>query len=767
MTYTTKFKRAASDGDLGFSDTRVVLVAENTRAHSRLMPKLVTAGLAADLIQIEAPGTADSFRLNSHVHDFCIVDCSVGEVPTDLIQGLLKRGNGVPVVGLVGPSDNSGHDTGHDTGGEAIISCGAIAYLTEDELATTTGRRIIRLALSVASMEARRLNEIEEIQRHLVDAHDSRERFELQNSETIALAEDLERAYRLADTASREAAETAQRMESVINTVVDSVLIARRDGTIERANPAAEAMFGHSAKNLSGMPLSALLPNITLSGSDGSGEPKTAFEWGAISATGEPFPVELSVGTMVAGEAVLDICVARDITDRRRAEAKIRDLALTDPLTGLANRNLFHRRLDDAIEYAVRLDKSVALILMDLNKFKAINDNFGHPTGDALLVEVAEQLRQVTRKHDTVARLGGDEFAVILTNLNSTTEVHVLLNRIVEAVCTPLVIDGSLIEVGTAMGVSFFPQDDIDVANLVKKADMALYQAKTSGENTYRIFDKKLHQRTRQRKQIEDDLRLAIVRDEFELYVQPQIDASEHRVIGAEALIRWQHPARGLMSPDEFIPIAESTGLIAPMGAWVLRETCRNAVEWLDHGLPPIRAAVNISLRQFQDKALIDTINNCLSETGIDPSRLELELTETAVENNLEQLIEKLETLRDLGVFIAIDDFGTGYSSLAYLKRFPVQRLKVDRVFVADIDKSPSGAAIAKAIVDLALGLDLSIVAEGIETEAEAEFFLNAGCPDMQGYHFARPMPATKFVNWFKAYEARQDQSSARKAASL
>ena len=399
---------------------------------------------------------------------------------------------------------------------------------------------------------------------------------------------------------------------------------------------------------------------------------------------------------------------------------------------------------------ARRTDRHVALMLLDLDNFKSINDNFGHPVGDDLLMEIARLLTDATRDIDTVARLGGDEFAIIAPNLESTMTVDTIAVRIIQQLSRPMTLKGCLLNTGASIGISVCPRDDIDAEALIRMADQALYAAKTEGRGAYHYYDKAMHSAAMAQKRLEDDLRLALVREEFELYYQPQLRITGDRILGAEALVRWRHPARGLLAPGEFIPIAESSALIVELGEWVLRQSCKQNKVWQDTGMSPFRVAVNISARQFQSDDLAATVESVLEETGLDPQWLEIEITEGMMITDTETAATKLERIDDLGVQIAIDDFGTGYSSLAYLKSFPVKRLKVDQSFVRDLSTDADDAAIAEAVIRLGHSLNLEVLAEGVETQGHVDFPREKGCDGLQGFHFSRPLPQHEFVDWVR-----------------
>ncbi len=440
-----------------------------------------------------------------------------------------------------------------------------------------------------------------------------------------------------------------------------------------------------------------------------------------------------------------------DITDRKKAEAAIERLALSDTLTGLANRTLFLRRLDEAVEAAQRLGRMVAVLFLDLDQFEPINVTYGHDKGDDILKVVSGRLQRCTRKVDTVARLSGDEFAIILTNLEGTDAINVPVKRILRALSEVVSIDGQEISAACSIGVSFFPTDDKAPMELVRKADVALHQAKAAGGRTYRLYDKTMDEKAQFIRLLVEEMRHALRDDQFQVYYQPQLDITGNRLVGAEALIRWNHPTRGFVMPDDFIPAAESSGMIVPIGNWVLGAACKQALQWQSMGMPPFRIAVNISPRQFQADSLIPTVRTILEKTGLNPNCLELEISEGMMMGEGDHVIEKLRSLNDLGISLAIDDFGTGYSSLAYLKRFPVHRLKVDRSFVRDLTTDPDDAAITEAVIRLGHSLGLTVTAEGVETDGHMSHLRTKSCDEVQGFLFSKPLPADEFFAWATA----------------
>ena len=431
-----------------------------------------------------------------------------------------------------------------------------------------------------------------------------------------------------------------------------------------------------------------------------------------------------------------------DITERRQHEAELEYQASHDSLTGLPNRSLLHDRIEQAIVRARRDSKRVAVVFVDLDHFKLINDSLGHHIGDRLLLEVADRLMTCIRSHDTVARQGGDEFVLVLTEQHDADETLTIVNRLLEVISLPWVNDGQEYGLSCSIGISCYPQDGDDPDALLRCADTAMYKAKASGRSTFHVYTPELNQAISERLELENSLRHALERDEFRVYYQPRIEVASSRIIGAEALIRWDCPGKGLIPPDSFISIAEETGLIIPIGQWILQEACRQNSAWQQAGLPPISVSVNLSPIQFRHAGLVQSVAAALQQANLDPACLELELTESFVMHDAERINIAMQSLKALGVDIAVDDFGTGYSSLSYLKRFPVDRLKVDKSFVRDIDSDPDDAAIVRAIITLGHALGLKVVAEGVETRAHLEFLQQHGCDELQGYYFSRPVPA-------------------------
>jgi diguanylate cyclase (GGDEF)-like protein/PAS domain S-box-containing protein len=434
--------------------------------------------------------------------------------------------------------------------------------------------------------------------------------------------------------------------------------------------------------------------------------------------------------------------VARDITARVRAEEDLARMAHYDVLTGLPNRALLQGRLKRAMARADRARALLAVMFLDLDQFKEINDSLGHAVGDAVLKETSLRLESCLRATDTVARLGGDEFTILLEDVRNPAEISRVAEKLLRSIAEPMEAAGHELHLSTSIGVTVYPQDHDDADALLRNADLAMYHAKQEGRNNVQFYARDMSERTERRVDLLTRLRGAIARNELLLHYQPQVDVRSGGIIGVEALLRWDDPGRGLVPPAQFIPLAEDTGLIVQIGEWVLREACRQLKAWLDAGLGPLVMAVNLSPRQFRQKNLVETVAGILAETGLPPDRLELEITESTMMHRTEEAAASLRALRRIGVQISLDDFGTGYSSLAYLHRFPVHTLKVDQSFVRDIRSDRDDAAIVSTVITLARQLNLKSLAEGVETREQLAFLRTRGCDSYQGYLFCRPLPA-------------------------
>jgi diguanylate cyclase (GGDEF)-like protein len=427
--------------------------------------------------------------------------------------------------------------------------------------------------------------------------------------------------------------------------------------------------------------------------------------------------------------------------ERAAQEERIRHQAYHDSLTGLPNRASFAEHLDEAMRRAKRAGWPLALLFLDLDNFKRVNDSLGHDAGDRLLRVAAERIRRAVREADMLFRMGGDEFTVLLEDVRGPEEAAMVSSRVLEAMAEPLQLQHHEISVTASIGIALYPRDDVVAERLLKSADTAMYRAKELGRNRYAFFAPEMNERVESQMLIEAALRRALKNQEFVLYFQPRVSAASGRATGAEALLRWRHPEWGLVEPGRFIPLLEETGMVVPVGAWVLAEACRHAKAWQDAGLPALRVSVNLSSRQFRSETLFDSVTEALRASRLQPQLLELELTESLLVENVEHAMGVMGKLKAIGTAISIDDFGTGYSSLGYLKRFPIDSLKIDKSFVRDIATSPKDAAIVKAISALARSLGIGLIAEGVEEVWQAEYLRGQQCTEMQGFLFSHPLP--------------------------
>ena len=473
--------------------------------------------------------------------------------------------------------------------------------------------------------------------------------------------------------------------------------------------------------------------------------------------SGDPYVAELSISAVRATHGGLThyVGVFSDITGRKQAEDRLQFLASHDPLTRLPNRSALIEAIDNAIIESTEAVPALALMFIDLDRFKLINDSFGHQAGDEVLHEIAARLTQSAQRFGLVARLGGDEFTLLVSDFDSHEALGRMAEEVLAALARPMRVEQHEVFVSGSIGISVYPNDGIDATTLLKNADAAMYRAKEAGKNTYQFFDADMNTQTFERLLMESGLRQALERREFELHYQPQVSCDGVSLEGVEALIRWRHPQLGLIPPGRFIPLAEETGLIKPIGAWVLRESCHQMVAWDKAGMRVPRLAVNLSARQFEQQTLLNEVNDVLAVTGLAASRLELEITESMLMQNPQEAISLLGELKALGVKLSIDDFGTGYSSLSTLKRFPLDYLKVDRSFIEGLPDDGDSAAITEAIIAMARKLHFTVIAEGVETAAQGSFLRQAGCAILQGYFFSKPLSAAELAQWLAA---RQQQ---------
>lgn len=476
-----------------------------------------------------------------------------------------------------------------------------------------------------------------------------------------------------------------------------------------------------------------------------------SFETVHVRKDGTPVDVEVYITVIKDQEGTIRYRIANltDISKRKEIEKKIDFMAHHDHLTGLPNRALLHDRVEHAVAQALRHGSKVALLSIDLDGFKTINDSLGHSVGDEVLKKVALRLRECLRKSDTISRQGGDEFVLVLPDISDPKAVVIpIVKKLLDLFKTPFSVGNRLLSTSVSVGIALAPDDGETFGPLLQKADTAMYRAKDLGRNTYCFYTDRMNRDMLDQLKMQSDLARAVERREFVLYYQPQIDLKERRITGAEALIRWKHSEKGIVSPATFIPLAEASGLIVPIGEWVIGEACKKAADWLRSGMP-LSIAVNISAIQFKRGNLVAVVEKALAQTGLPAGYLELELTESTMMHETENTLRTLYRLKEIGVRLSIDDFGTGYSSLAYLKRFDVDKLKIDQSFVRDICSDHEDAVIVKTIIQMAKSLNLKTVAEGVENDDILKILENHGCDEVQGYYFAKPMVCTEFERYY------------------
>ena len=530
---------------------------------------------------------------------------------------------------------------------------------------------------------------------------------------------------------------------------VPMIVCALADERILAVNDAAVEHYGYSRTEFEKMPirnLQAFESEPPWAG-DRSSDEQTARTWKHVRADGGLIDLAIYSRHLVHGDQPAVLLALMDITERKRAEARLAFMAQHDGLTGLPNRNLLRQRMDEVLQHARRSPEIAAVLVLGLDNFKAVNDTLGHGIGDKLLRGVAKRLRSTLREGDTLARLNSDEFAIIQTGLTRPEDAILLARRLLEAIGDPYLLDGHSVVIGASIGIAMAPGDGDESEKLLKNADMALSRAKNDSRGTFSFFEAGMDARAQSRRKIETDLREAIQHDVLRPHYQPLIDLSTGRITGFEALVRWPHPDRGMISPAEFIPVAEDTGLINALGGLMLRHACRDAALWPGD----IRVAVNLSPLQFRVGNLFSVVTDALKQSGLPAKRLELEITETLLLEKSSQVLATLHALRALGVRISMDDFGTGYSSLSYLRSFPFDKIKIDQSFVRDLDSNPDAQAIVRSIVSLGVGLGVTITAEGVETEAELNCLRTEGCHEGQGFLFSRARPNAEILGLLKA----------------
>jgi diguanylate cyclase (GGDEF)-like protein/PAS domain S-box-containing protein len=546
--------------------------------------------------------------------------------------------------------------------------------------------------------------------------------------------------------------DTDDRFRAIFDGVNDGIfIIDPMNGRFTEINDTGNVMFGYGGIELVGCTIETLSSGvhpytqdvaIEYLGKALQGQPQI-FEWECKTKDGNLFWAEISIRHVTVGAVSSVVAITRDISERKKLDAQIVYMAHHDLLTGLANRSMFMTSLEGAISHAYRAGRKFAVLCLDLDHFKDVNDTRGHLAGDRLLRLVAERLQSCVRQDEKVARFGGDEFAILLDEVHDAAIIADLANRIVSSIRRPYSIDGHDLHVGASIGVAIYGEDAFDTETLLSHADMALYRAKAEGRQTYRFYSDAMNNDVRSRVAMTDELRQAIPSGELFLAYQPQVRCEGSRIIGVEALVRWRHPQRGVLMPADFLSVAENSGLIGALGEWVLREACRQGRQWLDDGIAPGTIAVNLSSAQLKLPLDFEKIvGSVLAETGLPPHMLELEITETTLINLSPEHLEVIQRLRRAGIRMSLDDFGTGYSSLHYLRQFSVDRIKIAQEFIAEIAASAEAASIVKLILGLSRDFGSEVIAEGVETQEQFNKLRDMNCVDVQGYYFSRPVSA-------------------------
>ncbi len=562
----------------------------------------------------------------------------------------------------------------------------------------------------------------------------------------------LVRSERKAHEALIQLHDSESHVQAVLDNVDEGIITICDTGKIELFNPGAERMFGYRSTDMIGKNVSILMPEPYRGEHDGylrqylrTGEARMIGierEVTAQRSNGESFPIDLRVSEFYLTGRRQFIGTIREASQRKAAEAKLLRLANHDALTDLPNRNLIQDRILQSIARAHRSNAKFAVMFLDLDKFKIVNDSFGHNTGDLLLKMVAERILACLREEDSVARQGGDEFIILLASLSAAEDSALVAKNILNALSSPFSLNGQNLSVSVSIGIAIYPHDGDQVKTLLKNSDTAMYHAKEVGRGTFQFFAPAMNAIAGERLLLENSLRQAIDRAEFVLHFQPLVNIADSGIVATEALVRWNHPQLGVIAPNRFIPVAEDSGLIVPLGELVLRKACEQLMQWRAQGIDLRRMVVNLSPRQFRQKHLVQSFSQVLSQTGVDPHWLGLEITESVIMENPEVAIGVLQELKSLGIELSLDDFGTGYSSLSYLKRFPIDKLKIDQSFVRDITTDVDDEAMVGAIIVMAHKLGIRVVAEGVETEAQLAFLREYGCDEYQGYYFSKPLPA-------------------------
>jgi diguanylate cyclase (GGDEF)-like protein/PAS domain S-box-containing protein len=550
--------------------------------------------------------------------------------------------------------------------------------------------------------------------------------------------------------------QSEEKYRTILESIQEGYFEVDLDGNFTFCNDSMSRLTGHSKEDLIGMNHKQLTNEETAKevfqafiDVYNTEEPSKGFDWQIIKKNGVEGYIEASVTLQKdsSGKPTGFKGMIRDITERKRTEQQINYMATHDALTGLPNRLMFSQLLNQAIRSAQRHRKQLAVLFIDLDRFKAINDSLGHEAGDRMLKEMARRFKRSLRAVDVVGRLGGDEFIILTEEVDELSQIANVAHKILTTTIQPMSLQGEECRVTASIGISIYPGDGTDEQTLIKNADIAMYFAKEEGKNNYQFYSKDIQSQSNKRFSMETNLRRALERNELSLEYQAKLDFKTGMITGVEALLRWENPSLGSITPTQFIPVAEETGLIVPIGRWVMKTACAQNVAWQRQGLPPVCMAVNLSLRQLMDDNLLEDIKAALMDSGMAPNLWELEITESMVMQNPKRLIALLTDIKKLGVRLAIDDFGTGYSSLAQIKNFPIDTLKVDRSFIRNLAQDSENQAITQAIITMGKNLCLTVVAEGVETQEQKDFLRDHVCDEMQGFHFSKPIAPDKFAD--------------------
>ncbi|MEE9545770.1 MAG: EAL domain-containing protein [Rhodospirillales bacterium] len=741
--------------------TTAVLIAGNDRGPVGTLESLLLHGDPQRFgVQRATSYDAAIEAIAEETHDICFVGETLsGRTGIEFIRETVASGWCVPVILLT----NLG---GKEAGAEAI-QAGAMDYLLAEHLEPESLARAIRQGLDRrrTSLQLRDERQAKaELQRQLSDLRATKERFEELGAQHARVAEELYSAREDIKGALDKAEESERRYRTLSESSPVGIWHISFDGKTLYANAAMNRIFNiNRDDDLSGDHYEKYV---------GGDDRKIMEEHLAILSGGETVEWELEITPRDGGDSRYEVVsgapllssdgVAKsalttviDITDRKKAEESMRRLAMHDPLTNLPNRVMFQDRLSQALAQAHRNAGQFAVLYLDLDHFKIVNDTLGHPTGDLLLKGVAKRLLRCVRETDTVARLGGDEFAVIAPDLKSGDYVVVLAERIIKSLGEVFILQGQEVYTATSIGITAYPADATELDTLIKNADLALYAVKETGRGLYKFFTPEMNAKAVNQVAMEKDLRQAIEGEEFALLYQPIIDLRTHQVISAEALLRWHHPKKGIVPPDEFMPVAENSGLIGPIGEWVFRTALKQAKDWQKAAARPLGVSVNLSSRQIRHGFSKELVMKALDEAGLSPDMLTIEITESLVMEDTGSSIDLMESLKVIGVVLSLDDFGTGYSSLSYLNKFPVDLVKIDRSFVRDITVDKDDAVLIEAIITMAHRLNLKVVAEGVEKKEQLEFLRSQGCDFAQGYYFSKPVATKSFVEFIRNWSRK------------